>query len=78
MSQDTFSKVQKILAETLHINDPSVIKPETDILQDLKADSLDIAELLLNVEQEYNVSIPNEVAMNLKTVQDLLNYVNSL
>jgi len=74
----SLERIQKILADQLRIADPSVIQPETDIVSDLKADSLDLAEMLLNVEDEYNVTIPNEVAMNLKTVGDLVKFVDTL
>ncbi|MDR3319198.1 MAG: acyl carrier protein [Clostridiales bacterium] len=73
----SFETVQKLLAEQLHIADASIIKPETDITRDLKADSLDLAEMLLNVETVYNVTVPNEVAMNMKTVNDLVSFLDS-
>ena len=52
-----------------------LIKPESDIINDLGADSLDVVEMLMAVESEFNVTIPDEVAMEMKTIQDVVNFI---
>jgi len=71
----TFEKIQALLAEQLRI-DASKITLESNIVSDLKADSLELAEMLINVETEYKIEIPNEVALNIKTVGDIVDFVD--
>ena len=53
------------------------IKPESSFIEDLGADSLDIVELVMAMEEEFEVEIPDEEAENIKTVGDAINYINS-
>lgn len=69
-------KVQKIIEEQLGV-DPEKVKPEASFIDDLGADSLDIVELVMAMEEEFDMEIPDEDAEKLKTVQDVLNYVQS-
>jgi acyl carrier protein len=55
--------------------DPSQLKPEAALIDDLKADSLTLVELELAMEQEFTIDIPEEDAANIVTVKDLLDYV---
>lgn len=72
-----FEKVRKVLAENLRI-DEAEIKPESKILEDLGADSLNLVELIMYIEDEYNVEVPDEVTETFITVQDVVNYMETL
>ena len=63
-------KVQAMLADALGLS-ASEIKPESRIIEDLGADSLDVVELLSRLEDEYGVTIPDDDVENLKTVADV-------
>ena len=54
------------------------IKPEHRIMEDLGADSLDIIELLMTLEDSYGVTIPDDDAMGLRTVEAIVNYLDKL
>ena len=66
-----FEKVKVILAEQLNIKADKV-KLESKIVEDLGADSLDVVEMLMSVEDNFNVSVSDEEAVNLKTVKDIV------
>ena len=53
------------------------IKTNSSFIEDLGADSLDIVELVMQMEEEFEVEIPDEEAENIKTVQDAVNYINT-
>ena len=67
-------KIKNMLAEQLNI-DASSIKDDSRFIEDLGADSLDMVEMLMNLEDEFGVSIPDEEAGNIKTVKDLVDFV---
>lgn len=67
-------KVMKIIEEQLGV-DPDRIKPEASFIDDLGADSLDIVELVMAMEEEFDLEIPDEDAEKLKTVQDVTSYI---
>jgi acyl carrier protein len=69
-------KVKGIIAEQLGVGEDE-IKPESSFIEDLGADSLDIVELVMAMEEEFEVEIPDEEAENIKTVGDAINYINS-
>lgn len=71
-----FEKLKEIVVEQLQIN-PDDITRDSDIIKDLNADSLDIIEMLMKMEEEYNISIPDEKAAELKTVGDIADYVEA-
>ena len=73
----TFEKVQAMFAEQLGISDLSKITPESDIIADLEADSLDIFILLSNFDKEFGTAISDEDAMKLKTIGDIVAYVDA-
>lgn len=64
-----FEKLQKIVAETLNY-DLDKIKPETRFIDDLGADSLDIFQIILAIEEEFEISISDNQAENIVTVAD--------
>jgi acyl carrier protein len=70
------SKVKKIIAGRLSVSEDK-IKPESAFIGDLGADSLDLVELVMDLEEEFGVSIPDEDNDKLRTVQDAINYINN-
>ena len=66
-----FEKVKQILAEQLNVK-ADKIKPEIKIVEELGADSLDVVELLMSVEDQFGISVTDEEAVNLKTVNDIV------
>ncbi|MBX7232140.1 MAG: acyl carrier protein [Bdellovibrionales bacterium] len=70
------SKVIKIIEEQLGV-DPDRVKPEASFIDDLGADSLDIVELVMAMEEEFDIEIPDDDAEKLKTVSDVLKYLDS-
>jgi len=71
-----FEKVREIISEKLNV-DPDEIKLESSIVDDLGADSIDLIELIMNLEEEYGISISDEEAVKLKTVGDVVYFINS-
>ena len=72
-----FEEVVKALAEQLNIPQEK-IKPENDIIKDLGADSLDVVELLMTLEDSTGKTIPEDKVADLKTVADVVNLLQSL
>jgi acyl carrier protein len=73
---ETASKITSIIAEKLHIDVANVNAQST--LQDLGADSLDMVDIVMKVEEEFGIEINDEDAEKLHTVQDFINYVHNL
>lgn len=71
-----FEKIRKLLAELLKVEEEK-ITPEAKLVQDLGLDSLDSIELLLTLEEQYNVRIPDEIYRNFVTVGDVVSYFES-
>jgi acyl carrier protein len=69
-------KVKSIIAEQLGVGEDE-IKATSSFIEDLGADSLDIVELVMAMEEEFEVEIPDEEAENIKTVSDAINYINT-
>ena len=77
MSQDDiFTKVQKIVKEQLEV-ELSEVKPEANFANDLGADSLDTVELVMALEEEFDIEIPDEAAEGITTVQACVDYIRS-
>lgn len=72
-----FEKVKKIVEFQLNIKDGNVITRETRLREDLKVDSLDAAEIILAIEEELDVEIPDELMMNAKTVGEIMEYLEA-
>jgi len=75
MNQEIFNKVQGIVAEQLEIQDRDTIKPESKFAEDLGADSLDVVELVMALEEEFDLEIPDEAAEQIATVQAAVDYI---
>ena len=73
---DTADKIISIIAEKLHVDVATINTQST--LQDLGADSLDMVDIVMKVEEEFGIEINDEDAENLHTVQDFINYVHNL
>ncbi len=69
-------KVKDIIVEQLGV-DPEKVKAEASFIDDLGADSLDIVELVMAMEEEFDLEIPDEDAEKLKTVNDVQTYLSS-
>jgi acyl carrier protein len=72
-----FEKIQEALAEQFEV-DPSAITRDTDIINDLGADSLDLVELIMTLEDKYNVTITDESVYENKTVGDIADFIENL
>ncbi|MFW6054593.1 MAG: acyl carrier protein [Thermodesulfobacteriota bacterium] len=69
-------KIRDIVSEQLDV-DPQDIKPESAFVDDLGADSLDLTELIMAMEDEFELEIDDEEAQNLRTVDDAIKYIES-
>ncbi len=70
----TFDRLQTIIAETLGV-DLADIKPASSFVEDLGADSLDLVEMVIAIEDEFKISIPDDDVEQLKTVQNAVDYL---
>lgn len=70
----TFENVRNIIVDTLSC-DAEQVKPDTNLIEDLEADSLEIVELSMALQESLGVGIEDEDLENIKTVQDILDYI---
>lgn len=70
----TFDKVKEIISEQLDVNEDE-IQIESSFQDDLGADSLDVVELVMALEEEFGIEISDEDAENIKTVKDAVDYI---
>ena len=70
----TFDRVKKVLVEQLDV-DEDAVTPTASIVDDLGADSLDVVEIIMGLEEEFDVEIPDEDAEKITTVQQIISYV---
>lgn len=73
---NTLSRLQMVVSKQLGINS-SKIKPESDFVKELGAESLDVIELVMAIEDEFDIEIEDQVASQIKTVQDALDYLEN-
>ena len=71
---ESLGRLQSIIGEQLGIT-PSKIQPETNFAKELGADSLDVVELVMLIENEFDIEIEDQVASQIATIQDALNYI---
>ena len=69
-----FDRIKEIIMEQLQVEE-SEITMDTNLMKDLSADSLDAVEIIMAIEDEYGIEIPDEDAENIQTVQDLVKFV---
>ena len=71
-----FEDVRKVIVEIKDLPEDSITL-ESRFVEDLEADSLDIVEMLMSLEELYDIEIPEEVAEHMKTVQEVVEYITS-
>jgi acyl carrier protein len=74
MSEEIFDKVKNIVVDRLNC-DEAEVKGDASFTDDLGADSLDIVELVMALEEDFDIEIPDEDAERIKTVNDAVNYI---
>ena len=72
----TFEEVNAIVVEQLNVEE-AIVKPESKFTEDLNADSLDVVELVMAIEEKFGVEIPDNEAEKIKTVGDVVSYIES-
>ncbi len=72
-----FEKVKSIVSEQLSIDNPDTITLETSLTEDLEADSLDAVEVIMALEDEFGIEIPDEEAENFKTIGDICKFIEN-
>ncbi len=75
-ANEIFEKVQKIVADQLGVETSAVV-PQASFQNDLGADSLDTVELVMALEEEFEIEIPDEAAEEILTVQSAVDYINN-
>ena len=71
-----FEKIQQIIAEVLNI-DPQEITMDTTFVDDLGADSLDVFQIIMGIEEEFDIEIPNDAAEYIVTVADAVEQIKN-
>ena len=69
-------QVKQLIAEELHL-DPAAIADDADIVEDLGADSLSVVTILMNAEDEYGLTIPDDIIVNLRTPKAIADYLEA-
>lgn len=75
MDMETFDRIRELLAEQLDI-DAEKITMDSDILDDFEADSLDVVDMVMSLEDEFGVEIPDEDIEKFRTVGDVVRFVD--
>ena len=76
MANKTIDKVKEIIATQLSVNVEKVTE-KTNIAEELGADSLDLVEILMSLEDEFGISIPDEAIPNIKTIADIVAFIEN-
>lgn len=73
----TFEKVKKIIVDTLNLKNPDVVTMDSHLVDDLGADSLDAAEIIMSIEDEFGISVNDDAIQTIKYVRDLVNAIDN-
>jgi len=76
LEMDVYSKVKEIIVDQLGVEEDDVA-PDASFIDDLGADSLDIVELIMAFEEEFDIEIPDEDAEKITSVQEAIDYIES-
>ena len=71
-----FERVKKVIAEKLNVEEDEILL-ESSFIEDLNADSLDIVELIMDFEEEFDIKIPDSEAEKIQTVEDAVEYIKN-
>ena len=69
-----FDEVKEVIVEQLNVS-PDEVKPEAKFVEDLGADSLDVVEMIMALEEKFEIEIPDSDAEKIQTVQDVVDYI---
>ena len=72
-----FKKVKEILAEQLDIENEASITMDSLLIEDLGADSLDSIDIVMSIEDEFKIEVPDEVIENINSVADIVNFIEN-
>lgn len=75
-NEEIIAKVKDIIADSLGVKREDVLEASS-FIDDLNADSLDIVELVMNIEKDFDITIPDDEAEKIRTVQDAIDYINA-
>jgi acyl carrier protein len=75
--EGVFEKVRDVISEQLGVEDVEIITMDTTFIDDLGADSLDIVELIMALEEEFDIEIPETDAEKISTVGDVVEYIKA-
>jgi acyl carrier protein len=73
---DIYAALKEIIVDKLSVSEDQ-IKPESRFMEDLGADSLDVVELVMAIEEKFGIEVPDEDAEKIRTVQDAINYIKA-
>ncbi len=74
LTEERLLRLRKIVADRLGVDEAQIV-PEASFVEDLKADSLDLVELIMSLEEEFGIQIPDEDAEKIRTVGDAMAYL---
>ena len=73
---EEFEKLKNIIADVLNV-DPEEVTLDTTFMDDLGADSLDVFQIIMGIEEEFDIEVPAEVAENIKTVEEAVELIKN-
>jgi acyl carrier protein len=74
VEEDIYTKLKEIIIDQLAV-DPDEVSLEASFIDDLNADSLDLVELIMEIEEKFEIQVPDNAAEKIKTVSDAVNYI---
>lgn len=70
-----FERIKEIIVDKLNIDDDAFITLETDLMEDLNADSLDAVEIIMDIEDEFDITVEEDHVEKIRTIADIINYI---